>query len=841
MKYMHSYQPLLDIFIPTHYDLSLNIDRPTRASSGTVTINGTVEKDTSHLDFHAKELDISSALVNGKEVTFSQSGDELRLNGTYHSGEEAVVVLRFTGTMTDTMHGMYPCYYQHDGIAKELVATQFESHHAREVFPCIDEPAAKATFDVTLTTETGVTALSNMPQADQRVENDRLITSFQTTPRMSTYLLAWVVGELEATRGTTKDGIEVAIWSTPAQPTASRDFGLDIAIRVTEFFDDYFGVPYPLPKADHIALPDFSSGAMENWGLITYREVALLVDPAISSIENKQHAAMVIAHELSHQWFGNLVTMQWWNDLWLNESFADMMEYVAIDAIEPDWNVWLEFASYEVIQALRRDSLDGVQSIQTDVNDPDEISSLFDPSIVYAKGGRLLHMLQTYIGPEALKNGLRQYFTDHAYKNTTARDLWDALSKSSGQDIAAVMEPWIQQPGYPVVSVTPHIEGLSLSQSQFFVGEHAASNRLWPIPLASPNKEVPSLMDTKNTIVPVQSVSILELNHESPSHYITHYDTTLLPAVLSTIEQSSHIDRLKILVEQSLLAQAETIESAELIPLLAHYENETSEAVWGLIAMIIGELKKFVEPDSKEEAALRSLSGTLAVKQFTRLDWDHKDGESENDTKLRSMVISLMLYSESPVVVEEALRRFHAAPIEELNPELRATLLSAAVRYSDDNSVVDSLLAVHASTASSELRQDIAMAITSTKDPAVLSRVLELVKDSRVVRRQDAARWIVWTLRNREGRALTWQWLQDNWSWIEENFGSDKSYDAYPRYVASCLMTKQELEEYHAFFGPLRNVVALKRNIAVGATELEQRVGLIEHQAANVKAALLNL
>lgn len=838
---MHSYQPLLDFLIPTHYDLSLNIHRQERSFDGTVTVTGTIPKDSDHMSLHAKDLTIRSCIVNGKEVSFTQVADELRLHGQFTSGTTVLVVVTFSGVITDTMHGIYPCYYQHDGVAKELIATQFESHHAREVFPCIDEPAAKATFAVTLTTETGVTALSNMPQKSQRVEDDHLVTSFDITPRMSTYLLAWVVGELEATRGVTKDGIDVAVWSTPAQPAASRDFGLDIAIRVTEFFDDYFGVPYPLPKADHIALPDFSSGAMENWGLITYREVALLVDPAISSIENKQHAAMVIAHELSHQWFGNLVTMQWWNDLWLNESFADMMEYVAIDAIEPDWDVWLEFASYEVIQALRRDSLDGVQAIQTKVNDPEEINSLFDPSIVYAKGGRLLHMLQTYIGPEALKNGLRQYFIDHAYQNTTAQDLWDALSASSGQDIAALMEPWIQQPGYPVVSVSSHDDGLRLSQTQFFVGEHADSNRTWPIPLASPNKNVPALMPERELLLTTNDVASLELNHESPSHYITQYSNELLPAVLETIERSSPIDRLKLLVEQSLLAQAESIDSAALIPLLGHYKNETSEAVWGLIAMIIGELKKFVEPQSKEDAALRRLAGTIAEEQYQRLGWDHREGESENDTKLRSMIISLMLYSESQEVIDEALTRCDALPVEELNPELRATLISAAVRYGEDPSLVDRLLNVHAATSSSELRQDIAMAITSSKDPEILSRALSLVKDGSAIRRQDAARWIVWTLRNREGRALAWQWVRNNWNWIEENFGSDKSYDAYPRYVASCLMTRAELEEYHTFFAPLRDVVALKRNIAVGSTELEQRVGLIERQSSGVQTALLKL
>src|SRR5690606_17777891 len=262
---------------------------------------------------------------------------------------------------------------------------------------------------------------------------------------------------------------------------SNLDFALDIATRTIDYFDDYFGVPYPLPKADHVALPDFSSGAMENWGLITYREIALLVDPKTTTLSTKHAAATVITHELSHQWFGNLVTMQWWNDLWLNESFANMMEYVAVDALEPSWDIWLDFATGEVVSALRRDSLDGVQSIQIDVNHPDEISTIFDPSIVYAKGGRLLRMLQAYIGDDAMKRGLKAYFEKHQYTNTEADDLWASLGEASGKDIASFMHAWMTQPGFPVVSATKNGNTITLTQKQFFIGPHEDKGRTWPV------------------------------------------------------------------------------------------------------------------------------------------------------------------------------------------------------------------------------------------------------------------------------------------------------------------------------------------------------------------------
>src|SRR5690606_2848949 len=252
------------------------------------------------------------------------------------------------------------------------------------------------------------------------------------------------------------------------QPAASLDFALDIATRTIDFFENYFDTPYPLPKSDHVALPDFSSGAMENWGLVTYREIALLDDPTTTSVSSKHYIATVIAHQLSHQWFGNLLTMKWWNNLWLNESFAALMEYIAVDALHPEWNVWLDFATMESIMALRRDSLDGVQAVQVDVNHPDEISTLFDGAIVYAKGARLLRMLQHYIGHEAFQAGLKAYFATYKYGNTEGDDLWNALAGASGKDIAGFMNTWISQSGYPVVQVSQNGNDVALTQQQFF-------------------------------------------------------------------------------------------------------------------------------------------------------------------------------------------------------------------------------------------------------------------------------------------------------------------------------------------------------------------------------------
>ena len=478
---MQTVSRLISYLTPRHYELSLNLQRVERTFDGVVTVYGTVQNEN-ELRLHEKNLVIPSAKVNGREVIFRyDTNDELVLEYSGTKDEDVAIVIGFSGTITDQMHGMYPCYYEHDGIKKELLATQFESHHAREVFPCIDEPEAKATYDVILTTEQNIVVLGNMPIASQQTEGDKLITTFQRSPIMSSYLLAWVAGEMHKKSASTKSGVEVNVWATPAQPLETLDFAVEIGVKVIEFYDEYFGVPYPLPKADHVALPDFSSGAMENWGLITYREVALLVDPKTASASQKHFVASIIAHELAHQWFGNLVTMKWWDDLWLNESFADFVEHIALDELHPEWETWLDFVLSRGVGALRRDATDGVQSVHIDVRHPDEISTLFDGAIVYGKGARLMKMLRSYVGDEAFRAGLTTYFTEFAYKNTVGTDLWKHLGASSGKDVAGFMDAWLRQPGYPVLEVSEN----GLRQEQFFIGDHQPSDRRTPIRLVA--------------------------------------------------------------------------------------------------------------------------------------------------------------------------------------------------------------------------------------------------------------------------------------------------------------------------------------------------------------------
>ena len=831
---------LLDTFIPNHYNLTLDLTRAEEKEfSGTVIISGNSTSESILL--HSKGLTIQSATIDNQpaDVSFGEF-DELRLSQPNLKNGNHTIHINFSGTITDAMHGLYPCYFTHDGVKKQLFATQFESHHAREVFPCVDEPAAKAEYDLTLITRPGITVLGNMPVKHQEENDNSLTTAFEKTPRMSSYLLAFVIGELHKKTARTKSGVEVNVWATPAQNENTLDFALDIATRSIDFYDEYFGVKYPLPKSDHVALPDFSSGAMENWGLITYRESCLLADPELTPESSRRFIATVIAHELSHQWFGNLVTMNWWNDLWLNESFANMMEYVAIDALQPDWHMWEDFATNEVTAALRRDSLDGVQPVQADVNHPDEISTLFDPAIVYAKGGRLLVMVRRLIGEEAFRAGLKSYFEKFAYQNTIGNDLWRELETASGQPIINLMNTWISQPGLPIVQVeqdnSAEQPAVTLRQERFFIGDHQPSDALWPIPLFANQPLDDEILTEREKTFSIEKP--LQLNCGLSGHFVTHYDATTRDHLLSHIHALPTLDKICLLQDATLLARAGFESSASLLPLALSLKHETNEKVFDMAAGALAELRKFVDDDDDGKARLKQISGEFARATFGELGWDEVPSESDDDRERRVTALGLMIYSEDQAVLAEAKRRFDSQPLEELPTEIRSLIISANVRYFETPEMIDSLFQTYQQTPSNDLQADITLGLTATKNPETAQKILANIKHHDIIRPQDTSRWFVYLIRTHESRQLTWNWLKDNWQWVETTFAGDKSYDDFIRYAAIGLTTSDELADFRHFFEPMLSIPALTRTIELGITEIAARVELIERDKAGVLAAL---
>ncbi|HJQ08466.1 MAG TPA: M1 family metallopeptidase [Candidatus Saccharimonadales bacterium] len=833
-------------FQPKHYNLYIDPNRDSLNLAGHITITGKkVGRPSQRLTFHQHGLKIVKAEIvkhdkKGEQtiavsrINHHASFDEVRLHAeTLLYGGEYSITLHFIGKVTEGMHGVYISRYEHNGQKKALITTQFESHHAREAFPCIDEPEAKATFDLTLVSPKGEAVLSNMPAKFQKEENGRVVTAFETTPKMSTYLLAFMYGDLQSAETTTKDGVTVRVWAVKTQTPESLQFPLEITKRGIEFFNNYYGVPYPLPKADMVAIPDFSSAAMENWGLITFREPYLLADPKTTSQSGREIIALVTIHELSHQWFGNLVTMRWWDDLWLNESFANVMEYLGSDALFPEWKLWNTFITQEGLAAIRRDSIAGVQSIKTEVRHPDEISTLFDPSIVYAKGGRLLNMLMQYVGDADFRKGLKAYFTRHAYGNTTGDDLWQALGEASGKDVASFMNPWLERSGLPVVTVDQQGKALTITQSHFLLDpQKADALRIWPLPLLASDAAIPGLLDKRELRVELASDQRVRINQGAVGHYVVRYVQPEHREAIAKQAESKQLgiaERLMLLSDSSMLSRARLQSFVETLALLNHYGQEDSEPVWDIMALIVADTRRFIDVAPKTEPAIKKLIRGLIETQYQRLGWEEKPDEPSQDTKLRATIIGLGTYAEHQAILPRALELFEAYKTDAkiVSSELRSIVFGAAVRH-EAPGAFDYLLHLEETTDNVDLKQEILGALTTTKSAQRGDVLLARLKDPGKVRQHDVDRWLAYLLRNRYTRTNAWKWLRDEWPWLEKTFREDKSYDSFPRYAASAFSTRQLLEEYKAFFEPLKDQPALTRNILMGIEELENRVVWLE-------------
>lgn len=848
---MKSVARLYTQFQPSQYDVTFNLDEDAMRFHGTVKIEGKkVGRPAQRITLHAVDLKIVSARITKHDkksdqeltvtrINYQKSFNEVRLHTEQivYPGEYTLE-LEFEAPISRGMTGIYPCFFKDGNADKQLIMTQFESHHAREAFPCIDEPEAKAVFNLTLKTRPGITTLANTPVKVQQTDGGKLVTTFEPTPKMASYLLAFVIGDMISKSTQTKRGTDVNVWATTAQPADSLDFALDVAKRSIEFFEDYFGVEYPLPKADHVACPDFSAGAMENWGLITYRERVLLAYPGETAQSTLEQIALVIAHETSHQWFGNLVTMKWWDDLWLNESFANMMEYQAVDALFPEWQVWNQFVASEGLSALRRDAVAGVQAVKTAVHHPDEISSLFDPSIVYAKGGRLLYMLKNYVGEDTFRAGLKAYFEQHAYGNTEGADLWACLSAASGKDIAAFMNPWLTRSGFPLVSITQEGSNVTLTQEQFLDDPSKAdAERLWPVPLFA--AELPERLDTKELQATAATPTPVILNEGAKGHYLVRYGTDAQKQALIDLVRDQRLaepDRLMLLNGASMQSRAGYESYGTVLAMLEAYEQETSEPVWDIMSLVIGEARRFIDLDEALEAKIKLFVSTLVAAQVARLGWDERPGESAADQKLRALVLGLSAYAEDESTVATALKLFNAYKErgEQVPAELRALTFVVPVK-NGDGSAFDFLLNLHDTTQNSDLKSDACDALTATRDPKRAEQLLARLKDPKLVKPQDVDRWLVYLLRNRYTRATAWDWMVTNWQWLEDTFKNDKSYDYLPRYAASCVNTREYEQKFRDLFEDKQEQVLLKRNIQLGFEEIATRFKWLERDLSSVQ------
>ena len=842
---MQAVKHFIETFVPEHYDLFLDLNRADKTFSGKVTITG--EAKTSKISLHQKDLTVEAVEVAGQARPFTLNKDNEALYIELEAAGPVVVTITYTGKITDNMTGIYPSYYTVDGVKKEIISTQFESHFAREAFPSVDEPEAKATFDLALKFDQaeGELALSNMPEID--VENRKAtgVWKFETTPRMSSYLLAFAAGDMQGITAKTKNGTLVGVYATKAHPESNLEFALDIAVRCIEFYEEYYGVKYPIPQSLHVALPDFSAGAMENWGLVTYREIYLLVDENSTAL-SRQTVALVVAHELAHQWFGNLVTMKWWDDLWLNESFANMMEYVSVDAIEPSWKIFEDFQTSGAPYALKRDATDGVQSVHVEVKHPDEINTLFDGAIVYAKGSRLMHMLRRWLGDDAFRKGLGAYFEKHQYGHTIGRDLWDALSQASGRDVAAFMDAWLEQPGYPVVTAKVENDCLILTQKQFFIGEHEDKGRLWPVPLNSNWQGLPDTLTTERLEIPnyaalaAQNEGALRLNTENTAHYISDYQGELLDALLNNLSSLDNISKLQIVQERRLLAESGMISYADLLPVISKLANETSYMVVSAVSQVLEGLNRFVDEGSQTEEDYKALLKVLSQSNFDRLGFEKQEGESDEDEMVRQLIVGNMIKADDETAKAQASQIFdrYRDNLEKLPAAIRLQVLVNQIKHHESKELTKLYLDLYVASNDGSFKNALSTALSYTKNKETLDELLATWKDKFTVKPQDLSAWYARFLSRDFTQEAVWTWARENWDWIKAALGGDMSFDSFVISPAVVFKTEKRLAEYKAFFEPQLDDMAISRNISMGIKEIAARVELVKREKEAVEKAI---
>ena len=834
---------LLETFQPEHYDLYLDIDRGKKTISGRTTITGYASQ--SQIAVNQKYLHVNSVQVAGQDVPFTTDDQAETIDITLPQAGAVTLTIDYTAPLTDTMMGIYPSYYEVNGEKKQLIGTQFETTAARQAFPSVDEPAAKATFSLAIKYDEhpGETIIANMPE--DHVENG--VHYFQETVRMSTYLVAFAFGEMQSKLTETKSGVKIGVFATKAHQPKELDFALDIAKRAIEFYEDFYQTPYPLPHSWQLALPDFSAGAMENWGLVTYREAYLLLDPDNTSLDMKQLVATVITHELAHQWFGDLVTMNWWDDLWLNESFANMMEYVSVDAIHPDWHIWELFQTTEAPMALQRDATDGVQPVHVAVNNPAEIDSIFDSAIVYAKGSRMLVMVRALLGDDALRKGLKNYFAAHKYHNAQGSDLWQALGEASGLDIGKIMNSWLEQPGYPVVTAAVDDQGqLVLSQKQFFIGDGVDQGRTWQIPLNSNYDAAPQIMTDKQVVLGNyqelrdKNGQPFRLNVGNNSHFIVKYDDTLLKDILDSADQLDPISQRQLLQDLRLLAEGQQVSYADLVPLLKRFANSPSAIVNAELYHIANNLKMFVQPGSPEEQELRAFFDQLSKQAVARLGWLPKDGENNDDQLTRPYVLNASLYARNADSMAEAHRIFsdYQDRLEQLSADVRELVLKNEVQNYGNDELFEKLIKAYQDTADASFKQDIRGALPNTTDPATIKKIIALYENASVIKPQDLRAWYRGVLANDAGQQAAWDWLRTDWQWLNDTVGGDMEFATFITVTAGVFHTPERLTEFKDFFEPKINTPGLTREIKMDIKIIESKVALIDSEKAAVNATI---
>jgi puromycin-sensitive aminopeptidase len=782
--------------IPRHYAVRLRPDLDVATFTGTVAIDVEMRdggQPVRQLVLNAAELDITGCTVDGEPATWTLEPDTERLVVTPSIEITAATCrleIAFSGVLNDKLRGFYrSTYVDADGRQQTIATTQMQATDCRRAFPCWDEPAMKATFGITLDVEHDLTAISNCSEIE-RTDNGDGTTAirFADTMAMSTYLVAFVVGRLEMTEAVDVDGIPLRVVHVPGKGDLTA-FGLDIGAFSLRWFQEYYGIAYPSDKVDLVALPDFAAGAMENLGCITFRESLLLLDPATSTQNDQQLVADVVAHEVAHMWFGDLVTMRWWNGIWLNEAFATFMQTAACDAFRPDWERWTSFGLERTV-AFETDSLRSTRSVEYEVRSPADCDGMFDV-LTYQKGGALLRMLEQYLGVERFREGVSHYLRTHAYANTETNDLWDAIEETSGAPVRRMMDSWIWQPGYPEVGAaavdTPDGPVVRLSQRRFlFDGEPDQTE--WDVPvhvrcgdattvvlLTAGGDPVDVPLDVPVDVPDdgaVDAASPVVVNAGGHGFFRVTYDDELRGRLSGPALRSlSTIERYNLVDDAWAATVAGRLDATELLEFLEGFGDERELAVWQAINFALRGLVRIVDDEGIE--GFRRRVAALVRTAHDDLG-DPQPDETDLRRKLRGLLVSMLGGLGADAATRDRCASWFEASLADrtaVDPELTAAATSvvASTGRTED---YETMLAAFPDAPTPQDQLRLLYALAEFDDPDLVERTCELAV-SGTVKTQNAPFLLGRAMANRTYGAQAWSFVRQRWTELNDSFPSN--------------------------------------------------------------------
>lgn len=775
--------------LPTHvtpekYTVELEPLFDSFTYNGLVTVALKVNEDSSDVTLNTIDIEYLEASVDGEKVLLWLEDTNLervtfKLATSLKAGTHASLYMRFKGILNDKMCGLYKSTYVEDGVTKYLATTQMESTDCRRAFPCFDEPALKAKFDVTLISRSEHVCLSNMDvKHEEDLGDGRKKVVFHTSPLMSTYLVAFVVGDLRYVENTTYR-VPIKVYATPGNEHLGR-YGADLAAKTLAFFDEQFDIPYPLPKLDMVAIHDFLAGAMENFGLVTYRTVDLLIDPANTNASTMQRVTEVVMHELAHQWFGNLVTMDFWDGLWLNEGFATWMSWYACNALYPEWKVWEYYITDSLQTALSLDALRASHPVEVPLYRAEDVHQVFD-AILYEKGSSLLRMLALWIGEETFIKGISVYLKRHMWGNTQSSDLWQALSDVSGHDVVAVMDIWTRKIGFPVVQVKEQDGHLKISQNRFLAtGDVQEDEDTVEYPAflglkTSNGVDNAAVLSERYTSQVIPKDDFFKINTNNAGFYRTSYEsqrwTKLAQAGVDG--KLSVEDRVGLVGDAGALASPGYAKTTDLLNLVISWKHENNYVVWEEMLKRVGSLKSaFMFEDETVTAGLNAFSVDFISHKLAETGYDISDDDSIAEQKLKGSLFGTAAASGDKKVVEyahKAFAEFVGGNRKAFNPNLRAPIFNTVAK-TGDMAVYEQLFAIYSEPQSIEEKLAALQAMGRFRDPAVLKKLTSILLGGEIIKPQDVFIPLRGLASHRVGCETLWEWLTTKWADIYEEF-----------------------------------------------------------------------